>query len=250
MKTSVASVTFRGRSIAEVASLAHRAGLDAIEWGGDLHVPPKDNAAARLALSCMRTYGLRASAYGSYYRTGAKEAFEPVLQTALLLGCRVIRVWAGSCASADCTADERAAIAARLAAAVRLAAQAGCAVATEYHANTLTDTLDSARSLLDEVPGLRTLWQPPVGLPLNENLRALHALAGRMENLHVYHRNARGDCRPLAEGAAAWRSYFAAVPPAGSARYATLEFVKDGSEEQFLQDAALLRILLKGYGED
>ena len=40
MKTSVASVTFRRKSVCEVAELARRAGLDAVEWGGDIHVPP------------------------------------------------------------------------------------------------------------------------------------------------------------------------------------------------------------------
>ena len=36
MKTSVASVTFRRKSVCEVAELARRAGLDAVEWGGDI----------------------------------------------------------------------------------------------------------------------------------------------------------------------------------------------------------------------
>ena len=47
MKTSVASVTFRRKSVCEVAELARRAGLDAIEWGGDIHVPPGNAQAAR-----------------------------------------------------------------------------------------------------------------------------------------------------------------------------------------------------------
>lgn len=246
MKTSVTSVTFRGKSIAEIAALARRASLDAIEWGGDVHVPPGDEQAARLALACTRENGLHVSAYGSYYRAGAQEAFEPVLRTALLLDCRVIRVWAGSMGSAACPAPERAAVTARLADAVRLAAQAGCTVVTEYHMGTLTDTLDSARTLLDEVPGLRTLWQPPVGMARDENLRALRVLAGRLENLHVFHWQADGARRPLAEGANDWRAYFAAVPRDGKTRYATLEFVQGDSEEQFLQDAAALHTLLTG----
>ena len=219
MKTSVASVTFRKKSVAEIASLARRAGLDAVEWGGDVHVPPGDEAAARLALAAARENGLAVSAYGSYYRAGAEEAFEPVLQTALLLGCRVIRVWAGRQASAAC--------------------------APEYHANTLTDTLASALSLLEEAPGLRTLWQPPVGLTVAENLGALRALGTKVENLHVYHRDGGGACRPLAEGGADWLAYFAAAPQDGARRYATREFVLNDSEEQFLQDAAALRELLR-----
>lgn len=108
MKTSVASVTFRRKSVCEVAELARRAGLDAVEWGGDIHVPPGNAQAARAALHCTRENGLTVSAYGSYYRAGAEEDFGPVLETALSLGCRVIRVWAGRQGSALCTQEERA----------------------------------------------------------------------------------------------------------------------------------------------
>lgn len=87
--------------------------------------------------------------------------------------------------------------------------------------------------------------QPPVGLTAAENLHALHALEGRVENLHVYHRDREGACRPLAEGTADWQAYFAAAQKDGTQRYATLEFVMGDNEEQFLQDAAALHVLLK-----
>ena len=77
------------------------------------------------------------------------------------------------------------------------------------------------------------------------NLHALHALEGRVENLHVYHRDREGACRPLAEGTADWHAYFAAAQKDGTQRYATLEFVMGDNEEQFLQDAAALHVLLK-----
>lgn len=248
MKTSVASVTFRQKTPEEVAALARRAGLDAVEWGGDVHVPPGDAAAARRALRCTQENGLKVSAYGSYYRAGEGEDFAPVLDTARRLGCRVIRVWAGRQGSAACPPGERLALAGRLAKAAEAAARHGLAVATEYHADTLTDTLASTLALLEAVPGLRTLWQPPIGLTPPENLRALDALAGRVENLHVYHRGPAGDCRPLAEGADAWRAYFAAAQRDGAQRYATLEFVRDGGEAQFLQDAAALHAILGEEG--
>ena len=66
-----------------------------------------------------------------------------------------------------------------------------------------------------------------------------------MENLHVYHRDREGACRPLAEGTADWHAYFAAAQKDGTQRYATLEFVMGDNEEQFLQDAAALHVLLK-----
>ena len=39
----VCSVTFRALSVEEVAQLAASAGVQAIEWGGDVHVPPGVN---------------------------------------------------------------------------------------------------------------------------------------------------------------------------------------------------------------
>ena len=244
MKTSVASVTFRNRTVEQVAELARRAGLDAIEWGGDIHLPPGDRQAIERVRQSTRQNGLEISAYGSYYRAG-EEDFAPVLQTALAVDCRLIRVWAGRQASGQCTPEQRQLVVNNLRRAVEQAAEAGCVVATEYHANTLTDTLDSALQLLADVPGLHTFWQPPVGLSLAENMQALQALTGKIESLHVYHRSVQGECRPLSEGAENWRAYFRAALQDGLQHYATLEFVKDGTEEQFLQDAAALHLLFE-----
>lgn len=159
-------------------SLPAAPGLDAVEWGGDIHVPPGNAQAARAALHCTRENGLTVSAYGSYYRAGAEEDFGPVLETALSLGCRVIRVWAGRQGSALCTQEERRAVTACLARAAERAAQAGCVVATEYHADTLTDTLASALALLGEAPGLRTLWAAACW-PYGRRKSARAARAGR-----------------------------------------------------------------------
>ena len=49
MKTSLTSISFRSKSVQEIAHLAHAAQLDAIEWGGDVHVKPGDKEAALLA---------------------------------------------------------------------------------------------------------------------------------------------------------------------------------------------------------
>ncbi len=245
LKTSLTSVTFRGKNIVQVARLAAEAGLDAIEWGGDIHVPPGDTDAARQALRETQARGLEISAYGSYYRAGPGEDFGAVLRAAAALQCRVIRVWAGAKASGVCTPGERQETAACLARAVEQAAREGCTVATEYHANTLTDTLTSAQRLLDEVPGLRTFWQPPVGEAEEENLRALDALGGNIENLHVYQWEPPHDQRPLAEGREIWQAYLRRAAQLKGLHYATLEFVRDGSEEQFFRDAAVLRELIR-----
>lgn len=244
IKTSVASVTFREKTIFQIVDLAYRAGLDAIEWGGDIHVPVGNIEAARYASELTREKGLEISAYGSYYFPDSEKKFEPILQTALALKCNVIRVWAGHKSSLSCTPRERDRITEELVRVVEMAKQAGCIIATEYHANTLTDSLDSTLELLDAVPDLRTFWQPPIGSILEENLSALDQLKNKIENLHVYHRDKMGRCRPLHEGEEDWSLYFDSLSSNGKRHYATLEFVMDNNEKQFFQDALLLNTLL------
>ncbi len=87
--------------------LARRAGLAGIEWGGDVHVKPGDEAEALRVGSLTRNAGLQVSSYGSYFRLCAQEepetAFAPVLASARALGAPLIRVWAGERDSAGRT---------------------------------------------------------------------------------------------------------------------------------------------------
>ena len=86
MKTGLTSITFRQLDRGEIIDLVAKAGLDGIEWGGDIHVPHGDLDAAVSAARCTRDAGLEVSSYGSYYRTGVSEqeglSFESVLETA------------------------------------------------------------------------------------------------------------------------------------------------------------------------
>ena len=43
------SISFRSKSVEEIALAARDAGLEAIEWGGDVHTPHGDIAAAHNA---------------------------------------------------------------------------------------------------------------------------------------------------------------------------------------------------------
>ena len=245
IRTGLTSVTFRQKSVGEIVDMAAEAHLDAIEWGGDIHVPSGDRAAAERALRLTREAGLAVSAYGSYYRAGTGQDFDAVLRTAGWLDCRLIRVWAGDTASAECSESARSAVTEDLARIVERAAREGCRIATEYHARTLTDTLPSALRLLGDVPGLRTFWQPPVGSAPKENLEALERLRDRVESIHVYHWAPALERRPLSEGGQVWRAYFEQVRRMDGVHTATLEFVKDDSVSQMLSDAKALRNILE-----
>ncbi len=190
--TGLASVTFRKLTPRQIVELAAAAGLDAIEWGGDVHVPHGDLAAAREARAMTADAGLAVASYGSYFRAGQSEAeglaFPTVLATAQALGAPVIRVWAGTRGSAAAAPEYRALIAGDLRRIGALAGAAGLTVALECHVNTLTDTAASARQLLEEVgpARVRTYWQPPVGRAAADCCADLRMLAGYLAHLHVH----------------------------------------------------------------
>ena len=101
------TVTFRRFTREEICRTAAKAGLPLLEWGGDIHVPHGDPAAAREAVALTGAYGLRADTYGSYYRCPPGEDAAPVVRRAEELGVRNVRVWAGTKGSREADAGDR-----------------------------------------------------------------------------------------------------------------------------------------------
>lgn len=68
LKSGLVSVTFRNLAIKEIVKIVVEAGLDGIEWGGDIHVPHGDLQVAKQTMRMTEDAGLTVTAYGSYYR--------------------------------------------------------------------------------------------------------------------------------------------------------------------------------------
>lgn len=241
------SITFRQLTPEEIIDLVRQAGLNAIEWGGDVHCPHGDEARARTVGEATRTAGLTVAAYGSYYRLGHSEQdgllFATVLRSARALGAPVIRVWAGTRPSAEADPSYRDWVARDAARICQMAAADGLRVALEFHAHTLTDTTTSALRLLETVahPSLTSLWQPGNGWKPADRLASLRALGPRLEHLHVFHWDDQNQRLPLAQGTPHWPSYLKTAATLRPGTFALLEFVAGDRPEQFLQDAATLK---------
>lgn len=244
------SVTLRALAPEQIVALTAQAGLRAIEWGGDVHVPPGHPYLAHRARQLTLDAGLAVSSYGSYHRLGQGQDFGPVLDTALALGAPTIRVWAGTQGSPEAGADYRCEVARELGQIGRMAAQEGVTVALEFHDDTLTDTAGSTLALLEEAEfaGVRTYWQPPHRLTEPERLADLDRLAPWVSNLHVFHWTLEGDTlirHPLADGADLWRRRLARAAGFAGDRYALLEFVAGDDPRQVVADAQTLRALVE-----
>lgn len=244
------SVTFRDRGVDEVARLATSAGLRAVEWGADVHVPPGDTAAADRARSASAAAGLACPSYGSYLLAdgdASPDLVARVLESAVALGATNVRVWTpfgvepGSAHASE--------VAAVLATVAEAAAARDLTVSLEFHAGTLTATVESTRALLDAVdaPNLYASWQPPYWLLARSaaaDAADVVALAPRLAHLHVYEWSAALERRPLETGVERWRAVLPAARAATEGwpgpRCAFLEFVTDDDPAALARDAAVL----------
>ena len=241
------SITFRSMTVDEIICLAVEAGLQGIEWGSDVHVPPGDIALAKETARKTKEAGLTVTSYGSYLRVtgqpvGEKE-IEDLIRSAKALGAPVIRIWAGPASPQDVLPEERIRIEDILKHLVRKAAGEHILIATEYHRRTLTENAGSALDLLARVPGLYTYWQPNPDISHAENLKELTAVLPYVLNVHVFQWTAPGNERhPLIEGEKVWKEYIGTVLQEKTRpHHFLLEFAAGDSPRQCVEDAAVLK---------
>ncbi len=257
LSPGLCSVTFRQLDVGAIVELATSAGLQGIEWGGDVHVPPDDLAAARAARRRCADAGLAVASYGSYlFADGASAGLlDPVLATAVELGTDLVRVWCPFGVEPGAPPSERSAVAGVLAGWVGRAASAGISLYLEFHGGTLTASAPSARALLEEVGDERLCcaWQPRYwDVPAADQLDAadeLDLLAPWLAHVHVYECEDAATRLPLEAGHAHWPrvlEHAAQADPGPMRRFALLEFVAGDDPAALAADAATLTRWLAG----
>lgn len=252
MNTGLVSVTFRNLGVADIIQLVKEAGLDGIEWGGDIHVPAGDVKTAEQVRALTKEAGLEIFSYGSYYIAGEnenpKEAFLPVLKSAVALGAPLIRVWAGALWSfrADLSYVEQ--VTADTQIICDMADEYGIRIAYEYHGNSLTDTGLSALDMLQRInrKNMELYWQANYRISQEDNELAIAMLLPHVKQVHVdYWELPEIVPCPLDDGKERWRKFIARLTSDDRERCLMLEFVKNGDPKQFLRDAKVLKDLLK-----
>ncbi|MFK3677906.1 sugar phosphate isomerase/epimerase family protein [Microbacterium sp. NPDC090218] len=249
IRPGLCSVTFRALAPERIVELAAQAGLEAIEWGGDAHVPPGEVARAEAVARATVDAGLAVASYGSYFRAGAGESLAPVLDTAEALGADRVRIWAGGIGSDAATAGDRSAVVARLQSAASEAEERGIGLALEFHSGTLADTAPSTLRLLEAVgsPALSTYWQPTVAASVDTVLDEYRALAAHTSAAHVFSWWPEHERLPLRARGALWTRFFAEARKATTPpRDALLEFVPGDDPGLLGSEAAALREYLAG----
>lgn len=248
IRSGLVSITFRPLSVQRLIALCVEAGLEGVEWGGDVHVPPGDVALAQRVGQQTRAAGLACAAYGSYYRVGVTDpaVFDGVLASAQGLETGIIRVWVGKGGSADTDAETRQRVVDDALRISDMAERAGIVLACEWHANTLTDEASSAEAFFDAVdrPAMRTYWQPHQRMAYDDCLVDMDTALPRLVGTHVYEWDQQTvERHPLARGEEKWLGYLRKIKgQLGEAdAFALLEFVRGDEPAQLIEDAATLR---------
>jgi len=248
--SGLVSITFRQLSTNDIIALCFQAGIDAIEWGGDIHVPHGDFARARQVRRITEEANLKIASYGSYYWAGHNDEleFEKVLQTAIELNAPVIRVWAGKKSPRDVEESYYNKVVDDSRRISDLAQNKGVKITFEFHRKTLTETNHSAKTFIETVShnNVRINWQRPVGADESYCIEGLKSILPWLSNVHVFYWGSDPN-EPLflQEGAESWINYINLIRSTNRDHYLMIEFVKDNKPENFLRDAKTLSNWLK-----
>lgn len=238
--TGLVSVTFRDKSPEEIVLETKSAGLDAIEWGGDVHVPHGNARIASRVKKLCDDNNIGIPEYGSYYVLGQSERdlYKKALDSCIALGCDTVRVWAlmgkgndevpsslyGKCVEdAKYICDENKDI----------------TVCMECHPQSLTDEYHCAMRFIKDVDrkNLKMFWQPNQFKPFEYNIDAARALKPYVKSIHTFSWK-REERFPLGILENEWREYIAIL---GKDKNYMLEFMHDGKTETLKDTAGTLK---------
>ncbi|MBQ9117185.1 MAG: TIM barrel protein [Clostridia bacterium] len=229
--SGLVSISFRPITPAEIIDAVKDAGLNAVEWGSDVHVPAGNTSVAESIKEETEKAGLCIPEYGSYYKLGVQggEQIENTVASARAMKVSVIRIWASD-RSREKMSDEQynATVADAQAICSRYPDMTFC---LECHNNTVTEDYRDALKFLRDVnrPNLQMFWQPNQFRTHEYNIEALTALLPYIRSVHVFSWEQK-ERYPLDRHEARWMDYLSVLKRSSAEKiYLMLEFMHDNS---------------------
>lgn len=244
-KIGLVSISFRKYSPKEILCAAVNSGLEFIEWGSDVHAPANDIQNLKNIAKMQKEYNIACSSYGTYFRLGETplEELPDYINAAKLLNTDILRLWCGTKASADYSDEEKRKLILQCKSAAKIAEKSDVKLCMECHNGTLTDTVNSASELMNEVnsPSFKMYWQPNQYKSFEENCGYAEKIAPYTEHLHVF--NWLEENRyPLALGISAWKKYLSYF---NNDKTLLLEFMPDDKIESLNAETEALKKIIK-----
>ena len=243
-RLGLVSISFRQHTPREIAKAARDAGLTAIEWGSDVHAPPRDAEALDAIVNLQKEYSLSCASYGTYFRLGETpldELFD-YIAAAKHIGTHVLRLWCGTKSGAEYTTAEKENLFLQCKKAAEIAAKENVILCMECHKSTYTQSLPHVIELIKVVNSshFRMYWQPFQWQEIEQNIAYAKAIAPYTHHVHVFHWKGKQRLS-LEDGIDEWRNYLGLLPPP---RTLLLEFMPDDRLQTLPHEVHILKKLI------
>lgn len=244
-KVGLCSATFRNMSAEEIIKLAKDNNLNFIEWAGDSHIKPFEFDKADKIRKICEENNIEYS-YGSYYKYRPDDYdIYKTLDFASHFQVRDVRIWAMRVSSNDIDSKTYEKFIKKTKTIADYARKLNINLHFEHHRQTLTDTTQSAKNLLEDIDkdNVFMYWQPQAFESIEKRISGIKKLKDRITNVHVFNWDNQFNRYPLAQAQNEWSKY---IKELGGDRAYLLEFTKDDSLDQFEEDAKVLKQLIGG----
>ena len=150
-KLGLCSVTFRKKTAEQIVDIAKKAGIDYIEWGGDVHVRSLEDA--KKVKSLCDEADIKISSYGSYINSAIydEEKWRSTCEIAKEMGAASVRIWLGKKNSQVTSEEEYRFILENTKRMCEIAAEHGITVCPECHDNTYNNNTDAFLRFAEEL---------------------------------------------------------------------------------------------------
>ena len=193
-KLGLCSVTFRKKTAEEVVQIAKNAGVNYIEWGGDVHVKTVDDAHNVKSL-CDKA-GITISSYGSYFNSANYDESKwiEVCEIAKEMGAASVRVWLGKKDSEKTSEDEYKILLANTEKMCDIALSYGLLVCPECHGNTLNNDTDAFLRFVSDLKkdNFKTYFQSRY-FRMEYDMDRIDRTFSITENVHVSYRDLKRE---------------------------------------------------------
>lgn len=189
-KLGLCSVTFRKKTVQEIVDIAKKAGVEYIEWGGDIHV--KTIEEAKKAKELCKDNNIKISSYGSYFNCAEydESKWTEICQITKEMGANSVRIWLGKKDSEKTSEQEYKTLLENTKKLCEIAEEYSLLVCPECHDNTFNNNTDAFLKIQRDInkDNFKTYFQSRY-FRMEYDLDRIDRTFDFMENVHVSYRD-------------------------------------------------------------